>query len=66
MAEQKSSVLMLPVHGATSLLGKVPGAGTLGRAAQGTLRRIGAVSPKGRRLAVYTGAGVLGVAGVVE
>ncbi|GCB49573.1 hypothetical protein SNL152K_6912 [Streptomyces sp. NL15-2K] len=44
----------------------MPGAGLVGRAAEGTLDRIGAVSPRGRRIAVYTGAGVLGVAGVVE
>jgi hypothetical protein len=36
------------------------------RVADGALDRIGAVSPRGRRIAVYTGAGVLGVAGVVE
>ncbi|MFI2642406.1 hypothetical protein [Streptomyces sp. NPDC018610] len=67
MAEQKSSsALAAPLHGAASVLRKVPGAGVVGRAAQGTLDKVGAVSPKGRRLAVYTGAGVLGVAGVVE
>lgn len=67
MAEQKSSsVLAAPLHGAASVLRRVPGAGTVGRAAQGTLNKVGAVSPKGRRIAVYTGAGVLGVAGVVE
>ncbi|MDT7842487.1 hypothetical protein [Streptomyces justiciae] len=42
------------------------GAGVVGRAAGGVLDRVGAVSPRGRRIAVYTGAGVLGVAGVVE
>lgn len=51
------------VPGAVS---KVPGAGTVGRAADGALDKVGLVSPRGRRLAVYTGAGVLGVAGVVE
>ncbi|WNM33320.1 hypothetical protein RKE30_24495 [Streptomyces sp. Li-HN-5-11] len=67
MAEQKSSsALAAPLHGAASVLRKVPGAGMVGRAAQGTLDKVGAVSPRGRRLAVYTGAGVLGVAGVVE
>jgi hypothetical protein len=55
-----------PLRAATSVLSKVPGAGLVGRAAEGTLDRIGAVSPRGRRIAVYTGAGVLGVAGVVE
>ncbi|MEU6811568.1 hypothetical protein ABZ920_21785 [Streptomyces sp. NPDC046831] len=66
MAEQKSSGLAAPLHSAASVLRKVPGAGTVGRAAQGTLDKVGAMSPRGRRLAVYTGAGVLGVTGVVE
>ncbi|WP_435860749.1 hypothetical protein [Streptomyces spiralis] len=67
MAEQKSSsILTAPLHGAASVLRRVPGAGLVGRAAQGTLEKVGAVSPRGRRIAVYTGAGVLGVAGVVE
>ncbi|GGY99406.1 hypothetical protein GCM10010365_17610 [Streptomyces poonensis] len=48
------------------MLRKVPGAGLVGRAADGALDRIGVVSPRGRRLAVYAGAGVLGVAGLVE
>ncbi|MFE9442639.1 hypothetical protein ACFYO2_27425 [Streptomyces sp. NPDC006602] len=67
MAEQKSTQnLPQPLRAAASVLSKVPGAGTVGRAAEGTLDRIGAVSPRGRRIAVYTGAGVLGVAGIVE
>ncbi|MGW1607436.1 hypothetical protein [Streptomyces eurythermus] len=67
MAEQKSSsVLTAPLRGAASVLRRVPGAGTVGRAAEETLDKIGAVSPRGRRMAVYAGAGVLGVAGVVE
>ncbi|MEU1705814.1 hypothetical protein ABZ478_10460 [Streptomyces sp. NPDC005706] len=67
MAEQRSSsVLTAPVRGAASVLGRLPGAGTVSRVAAGTLDRVGAVSPRSRRLAVYTGAGVLGVAGVVE
>lgn len=79
MAEQKSSQqaaesgspapaqgLPQPLRAAVSVLGKVPGAGTVGRVAEGALDRVGAVSPRGRRLAVYAGAGVLGVAGIVE
>jgi hypothetical protein len=67
MAEQKSSsALTAPLRGAASVLRRVPGAGTVGRAAEGTLDKIGAVSPRGRRIAVYAGAGVLGAAGVVE
>ncbi|MER7563222.1 hypothetical protein ACGFWE_12440 [Streptomyces sp. NPDC048523] len=79
MAEQKSSQqtaesgspapaqqLPQPLRAAVSVLGRVPGAGTVGRVAEGALDRVGAVSPRGRRLAVYAGAGVLGVAGIVE
>ncbi|MGW0016583.1 hypothetical protein ACWDVX_43530, partial [Streptomyces tendae] len=67
MAEQKSArTLPRPLHAAASAVRKVPGAGTVGRAAEGALDRIGAVSPRGRRVLVYTGAGVLGVAGLVE
>ncbi|MBL1082814.1 hypothetical protein JK359_12615 [Streptomyces actinomycinicus] len=67
MAEQKSSsVLTAPLRGAASVLRRVPGAGAVGRAAEGTLDKVGAVSPRGRRMAVYAGAGVLGAAGVVE
>ncbi|MEU9172708.1 hypothetical protein AB0D34_33815 [Streptomyces sp. NPDC048420] len=69
MAEQKSSQsqeLPQPLRAAASVLGHIPGAGTVGRMAGGALDRVGAVSPRGRRLAVYAGAGVLGVAGIVE
>lgn len=67
MAEQKSSsALTAPWRGAASVLRRVPGAGMLSRAAEETLDKVGAVSPRGRRLAVYAGAGVLGAAGVVE
>ncbi|WP_234307633.1 MULTISPECIES: hypothetical protein [unclassified Streptomyces] len=66
MAEEKSSSLPFPLRTAASVLGKVPGAGTVTRAAGGALDKVGAVSPRGRRLVVYTGAGVLGLAGVVE
>ncbi|MEU0969994.1 hypothetical protein ABZ357_32975 [Streptomyces sp. NPDC005917] len=67
MAEQKSSsALTAPLRNAASAVRKVPGAGAVTKAAEGTLDKIGAVSPRSRRLAVYAGAGVLGVAGVVE
>jgi hypothetical protein len=65
--EQKTtSLLEAPLHGAAWVLRKVPGAGVAGRAAHETLDKVGAVSPRGRRIAVYTGAGVLAAAGVVE
>ncbi|WP_079167933.1 hypothetical protein [Streptomyces colonosanans] len=67
MAEQKSSSdLPGPLQTATSALRKVPGAEMVGRATEGALNAVGAVSPRGRRLAVYTGAGILGVVGLVE
>ncbi|MEV5144602.1 hypothetical protein [Streptomyces sp. NPDC052727] len=66
MAEQKSSALTAPLRGAASVLRRVPGSGTVTRAAEETLDKVGAVSPRGRRMAVYAGAGLLGAAGVVE
>ncbi|MGX1128826.1 hypothetical protein RKD49_001016 [Streptomyces glaucescens] len=61
-----SSVVTKPVSMTGSALRRVPGAGMVSRAAEGTLDAVGNVSPRGRRMAVYTGAGLLGVAGVVE
>lgn len=66
MAEQKASDLPEPLRTAASALSRVPGAGAVGRAGESALNAVGSVSPRGRRLAVYTGAGILGVAGVVE
>lgn len=67
MAEQKSSsALTAPLRDAASALRKVPGAEMVRRAAEETLDKVGAVSPRGRRMAVYAGAGLLGAAGVVE
>ncbi|MGW3117735.1 hypothetical protein ACWDBW_11405 [Streptomyces sp. NPDC001107] len=64
--QQASTTLLEPLRTAASALRRVPGAGAVSRATEGALDKIGAVSPQGRRTAVYTGAGVLGVAGVVE
>lgn len=61
-----SSDLPQPLRSLGAGLRRLPGAGQVSRVADGALDRIGAVSPRGRRIAVYTGAGVLGVAGVVE
>ncbi|KMS73143.1 hypothetical protein ACM01_20225 [Streptomyces viridochromogenes] len=61
-----SSDLPQPLRILGSGLRRLPGAEQVSRAADGALDRLGAVSPRGRRIAVYTGAGVLGVAGVVE
>ncbi|MEV7993323.1 hypothetical protein AB0O67_15790 [Streptomyces sp. NPDC086077] len=67
MAPQKtSSELPAPLRAPVTALRKVPGAGVVTKAAGGALDAVGTVSPRGRRVAVYTGAGLLGVAGVVE
>ncbi|MFD7702042.1 hypothetical protein [Streptomyces caelestis] len=62
----RPSDLPQPLRTVTSGLRRLPGAEQAGRVAGGALDAIGAVSPRGRRMAVYAGAGVLGVAGVVE
>ncbi|GGW47569.1 hypothetical protein FHS32_006855 [Streptomyces albaduncus] len=62
----RASDLPQPLRAVVSGLRHLPGAEQVGRVAGGTLDAIGAVSPRGRRMAVYAGAGVLGVAGVVE
>ncbi|MGW6737442.1 hypothetical protein [Streptomyces sp. NPDC055013] len=61
-----ASDLPFPLRVVGSGLRRLPGAEQVGKVAGSALDRIGAVSPRGRRIAVYTGAGVLGVAGVVE
>ncbi|MEU2900322.1 hypothetical protein ACWC4E_20475 [Streptomyces sp. NPDC001273] len=55
-----------PLRAVASGLRHLPGAEQVGRVAGGALDTIGAVSPRGRRMAVYAGAGVLGAAGLVE
>ncbi|MEU6914205.1 hypothetical protein [Streptomyces olindensis] len=62
----RSSDLPQPLRAVASGLKHLPGAEQVGKVAGDALDRIGAVSPRGRRMAVYAGAGVLGVAGVVE
>ncbi|MGX1623002.1 hypothetical protein [Streptomyces sp. NPDC055506] len=62
----RSSDLPQPLRAVVSGLRHLPGAEQVGKVAGGALDRVGAVSPRGRRMAVYAGAGVLGVAGVVE
>lgn len=60
------SALPRPLRVVASGLRRLPGAEQVGKVADGALDWIGTVSPRGRRMAVYTGAGVLGVTGVVE
>ncbi|WP_341873989.1 hypothetical protein [Streptomyces ficellus] len=61
-----TSDLPQPLRAVASGLLRIPGAGQVGKAAAGALDRLEAVSPRSRRIAVYAGAGVLGVAGLVE
>ncbi|MER6429155.1 hypothetical protein ABT272_15580 [Streptomyces sp900105245] len=61
-----ASELPQPLPFIGSGLRRIPGVEQLNKITDGALNRIGAISPRGRRLAVYTGAGVLGFAGVVE
>lgn len=62
----RSSDLPQPLRAVASGLRQLPGAHQVGRIAGDTLDAIGTVSPRGRRMAVYAGAGVLAAAGVVE
>ncbi|WP_328441910.1 hypothetical protein OHA71_43990 [Streptomyces sp. NBC_00444] len=71
MTRQKPSLdlpepLREPLQNTASALRRVPGAGVVTKAADGALDAVGAVSPRGRRMVAYTGAGLLGVAGIVE
>ncbi|WP_327245547.1 hypothetical protein [Streptomyces sp. NBC_01320] len=55
-----------PMQTVTTAMEKVPGAERVKGFVDGVLDSVGIVSPHTRRLAAYTGAGLLGVAGVVE
>jgi hypothetical protein len=59
-------MVVAPVEAVSAVLSTLPGAGVAKRLADGVLDAVGAVSPQARRMAVYAGAGLLGVAGVVE
>ncbi|MGW2558541.1 hypothetical protein ACWCXB_04670 [Streptomyces sp. NPDC001514] len=55
-----------PVQTVTTAVEKVPGIDRVKEIFDGVLDSVGIVSPHARRVAAYTGAGLLGVAGVVE
>lgn len=55
-----------PLRAITPDLRHVPGVKEVTKAAEGALNAVGVVSPRGRRVAAYTGAGLLGVAGLIE
>nr|WP_244189696.1 hypothetical protein [Streptomyces incarnatus] len=60
------SDLPQPLRVVASGLRRLPGAGQVSNVTDGALDWIGTVPPRGRRMAVYTGAAVLGLTGVVE
>ncbi|WP_405682626.1 hypothetical protein [Streptomyces sp. NBC_00057] len=55
-----------PVQRVTTAVERVPGVDRVKGIVDGVLDSVGIVSPHARRVAAYTGAGLLGVAGVVE
>ena len=55
-----------PLRAMTTAAEKVPGADRVKGVVDDMLDTVGIVSPRARRVAAYTGAGILGVAGVVE
>ncbi|MFI9363056.1 hypothetical protein ACIG5E_18675 [Kitasatospora sp. NPDC053057] len=61
-----TALLLRPVEAAASAVRRVPGAGTVGGMVDGVLDTVGLVSPRARRIAAYTGAGLLGALGAVE
>lgn len=60
------SMLLHPVGAVTSAVRQLPGASVVKEVFDGVLDTVGVVSPRARRVAAYTGAGLLGVVGVVE
>jgi hypothetical protein len=55
-----------PLRAMTTAAEKVPGADRVKGVVDDMLDTVGIVSPRARRVAAYTGAGILGVAGVIE
>ncbi|MFD0279592.1 hypothetical protein ACFVHB_37670 [Kitasatospora sp. NPDC127111] len=60
------SRLVHPVDTVTSTVRRVPGAGAVSGVLDGALNTVGLVSPRARRIAAYTGAGLLGALGAVD
>ncbi|MFD9606009.1 hypothetical protein OG609_02150 [Streptomyces sp. NBC_01224] len=66
MQHPVQETLAHPVQRVTTAVERVPGADRVKGIVDGVLDSVGIVSPHARRVAAYTGAGLLGVAGVVE
>jgi hypothetical protein len=61
-----TSVLAHPMKTVTTTIDHMPGMDMVKGAVGGVLDMVGVVSPRARRVAAYTGAGLLGAAGVIE
>jgi hypothetical protein len=60
------SAVLHPVSSVTSVVRMLPGASAVESVFSGVLNAVSMTSPRARRVAAYTGAGLLGVAGLVE
>ncbi|MFH9347916.1 hypothetical protein [Kitasatospora sp. NPDC017646] len=61
-----TALLLRPVESVAFAVRRVPGVGTVSGMVDGVLDTVGLVSPRARRIAAYTGAGLLGALGAVE
>lgn len=66
MNEHASTTSVRPVDTVVSAVRHIPGAGAVGGMVDGMLGTVGIVSPRARRIAAYTGAGLLGAFGAVD
>ncbi|MCK7624343.1 hypothetical protein MUU72_14740 [Streptomyces sp. RS10V-4] len=65
-APAAASKLLHPVGAVTTTVRRIPGAGRVSGAFDEVLDTVGLVSPRARRIAAYTGAGLLGAFGAVD
>ncbi|MFC5800971.1 hypothetical protein [Streptomyces formicae] len=65
-AHPVQATLAHPMETMTAVVDRVPGVDRVKNAFDGVLDSVGVVSPHARRVTAYAGAGLLGVAGVIE
>ncbi len=65
-AHTVQETLARPMHAVTETVNHVPGVGMVKGVVGGVLDKVESVSPRTRRVAAYTGAGLLGAAGLIE
>ncbi|UUN31620.1 hypothetical protein [Streptomyces sp. FIT100] len=65
-AHPVQATLAHPMETVTAVVDRVPGVDRVKHAFDGVLDSVGVVSPHARRVTAYAGAGLLGVAGVIE